>query len=207
MPKHVYAARLLSDKMLVYANSLREQVEDLITPLLQGAAGGLQKTDTGTGTQGGGDGGNSFYFCDENSPSSDWALYPGGIQQDAIFSYVLKSGTHQASAMKGAFRNRQIVSLSASLYERKGDSPAEVGSLSSSAVGGSVTSAPGGEEGGGSSPPRADGKSMRGRRRWSVGLGEKDAVENVGGTPVVGIPASFTAESIPVQSAIQWGKL
>ena len=195
MPKHVYAARLLSDKMLVYANSLREEVEELITPLLQSAAAGMRAegetpADTDDGRS------HSFHFCDGNSPSSDWPLYPGGIQQDSIFSFVLKNDTHQTSAMQGAFRHRQGFSLKASLYEKKGLSAPLASSLGQGESGGY----------GDDLPPAKDDKNVRGRRRWSVGLGEKETIENVGGTPVAGTPAVFTGESIPVQSAIQWGK-
>jgi hypothetical protein len=186
MPKHVYSARLLSDKMLVYANSLRDEIEDLITPLLVFG----QTKDIN----------NTSYFCNPNSPSSDWVDYPGGIRQQSIFSFVSKSmsGLGQDCAVANKYRRQKMVPLSASLYEKNPSSSNTDPPLADTST--SLRY----EEG--TDMDAVDGKSIRGRRRWSVGLGEKEIIDNVGGTPVAGIPPVLPEESIPVHSAIQWGR-
>jgi hypothetical protein len=181
----VYAARLLSDKMLVYANAFRDEVEGLITSLL---VTGHEK-----------DSSNTSYFCNDESPSDEWAQHPGGLEPHSVFSFVPKNSNQQDLATKGSFRRRKIAPLDASLFQKTSSCPVSNESpLTSSSpvhLAGSI------EEG-----VCGNGKSIRGRRKWSVGLGEQEIVDNVGATPVCGRPAVLSPVPIPVQSAIQWGK-
>jgi hypothetical protein len=184
LPKQVYAARLLSDKMLVYANALRDEIEEIIPLLL---VADVEKDNNGSSSSSS----HTSYFCDEASPSSDWGIYPGGIQQDPIFSFVSRrTDFQQTSALASVYRCRKVAVMDASLYDK--EKGADASALSSPRVDDTCVT--------------VDGKSLRGSRRWSVGLGEKEMVDNVGATPIRGTPAFLTAQSIPVQSAIQWGE-
>ena len=176
--KNIFNARLTSDKMLVKANALRIEVEDLITPLLvSGSTKGVQ---------------NRSHYCNEESPTYDWPLHAIERTKGSLFSVVPSCDSQQLSAATGTFRRRRGVSLHSSVYEKasKMESTLELGYADS--VEGDLENA---------------GKKARGRRKWSAGLGEKEIVSNVGGTAIAGVPPVFTTEVIPVQSAIQWGNI